>query len=287
MSTIAAQAKLLPRQRSPLPMPPIGSPLAEHHWVEAAVRALNWLATGDAVVSQKPGSAMQNSLLQVLERSLRVLSQLEAHEFDTVAIESYWRPKSVNGYGEEVHRAFPFSWANVEHSLPQRELAGILDCTEICAGGIRDFIADPFKYLKPERSRVWTRCPRVMVSSDDWPEVASGLISRRICDVIPLREVLHVDGKPVLGGLFGVPKMEEVNGVPVLRLIMDLRPINQLFEAIAGDLHTLPMLSQLFPLGAIPLRECHHFVRGHQVYVLYRRFAQILETPPGIREGST
>ena len=171
--------------------------------MEAAVRALNWLATGEAVVSQKPGSAMQNSLLQVLERSLRVLSQLEAHEFDTVAIESYWRSKSVNGYGEEVHSALSFSWANVEHSLPQRELAGILDCTEICSGGIRDFIADPFKYLKPESSRVWTRCPRVMVSSDDWPEVASGLISRRICDVIPLREVLHVDGKPVLGHWVG------------------------------------------------------------------------------------
>ena len=46
--------------------------------------------------------------------------------------------------------------------------------------------------------------------------------------------------------------MEEVNGVPVLRLIMDLRPINQLFEAIAGDLHTLPMLSQLFPLELFP-----------------------------------
>ncbi|OLP79318.1 hypothetical protein AK812_SmicGene40405 [Symbiodinium microadriaticum] len=33
---------------------------------------------------------------------------------------------------------------------------------------------------------------------------------------------------------------------------MDLRPINQLFEAIAGDLHTLPMLSQLFPLELFP-----------------------------------
>ena len=31
------------------------------------------------------------------------------------------------------------------------------------------------------------------------------------------------------GGLLGVPKDEQVGGVPVLRLIMDLRSINQLF----------------------------------------------------------
>ena len=61
-----------------------------------------------------------------------------------------------------------------------------------------------------------------------------------------------MDGSPVLGGLFGVPKGEEVNGVSVLRLIMDLRAINQLFSAVAGDLHTLPMLSQLFPLEVFP-----------------------------------
>ena len=59
-------------------------------------------------------------------------------------------------------------------------------------------------------------------------------------------------GKPVLGGLFGVPKNEAVEGVPVLRLIMDLRPINHLFESITGDLQTLPMLSQLFPLEIHP-----------------------------------
>ena len=236
----------------PLPMPPRGSPLAVHPWMEATVRALNWLTTGEASLAEEPANTMQNSLLQVLVHSLRVLSELEACTFDTVPIETYWRSRSVNGYGEEVHSALSFCWANVEHSLPQRDVAGVLDATEICSGGVRDFIVDPFKYLKPDCARAWMRPPRVMVSTDEWSAVASGLVDRGICDVIPLREVLHVDGKPVLGGLFGVPKMEEVSGIPVLRLIMDLRPINQLFEAIAGDLHTLPMLSQLFPLELFP-----------------------------------
>ncbi|CAE7224807.1 unnamed protein product [Symbiodinium pilosum] len=153
---------------------------------------------------------------------------------------------------EEVHSALAFTWANVEHSLPQRELAGALDGVSVASGGIKDFLANPWEYLKPEPARTWMTTPRVMVSAEEWPRVAAGLVERRICDVIPLSQVLHVQGKPVLGGLFGVPKMEEVDGVPVLRLIMDLRPINQLFEAIAGDLHTLPMLSQLFPLEIFP-----------------------------------
>ena len=145
-----------------------------------------------------------------------------------------------------------FAFANIEHSLPKRELAGALEGVSVASGGIKDFLSNPMHYLKPEGSRTWMTTPRVMVSADDWPTVAAGLVERRICEVIPLSQVLHVQGRPILGGLFGVPKAEEINGVPVLRLIMDLRPVNQLFEAVVGDLHTLPMWSQLFPLEIFP-----------------------------------
>ncbi|CAE7467035.1 unnamed protein product [Symbiodinium natans] len=165
-----------------------------------------------------------------------------------VPIEDYWKSRSVNGYGEEIHSASYFAWANVKHSLPSKDVAGILDGAEVSTGGVKDFLMHPEKYLKPEATRTWMKCPRVMVKEDQWEEVCAGLVERGVCDVIPVSEVLHVDGKPILGGLFGVPKMEEADGVPVLRLIMDLRPINQCFESIAGDLGTLPMLSQLFPL---------------------------------------
>jgi hypothetical protein len=29
---------------------------------------------------------------------------------------------------------------------------------------------------------------------------------------------------------------------------MDLRPVNQLFQSVSGDMNTLPMLTQLLPL---------------------------------------
>ena len=175
-----------------------------------------------------------------------------SQEFDGTSIEDYWRSKGVNAYGKEVHAALSFAWENVTHSLPTREQAGALDTLEVSTGGIKDFLSQPCKYLKPEASRSWMKCPRVMVRPEHWNEVASGLVERGVCEVIPFSQVLHVDRKPILGGLFGVPKNEHVNGTPVFRLIMELRPINQLFEAVAGDLHTLPMLTQLMPLEVYP-----------------------------------
>ena len=52
-----------------------------------------------------------------------------------------------------------------------------------------------------------------------------------------------------------MPKHEVVGGVEVLRLIMDLRPANLLFEPLQGDLATLPLLSQMAPLE---VREGEH-----------------------------
>ena len=235
----------------PLPMLPGGLPPEEHIWLQAAIRALNWLACGDLTLGEAPASRVQESLLTVLRESFRV-ERLGSHVFDSIPMEDYWKSKGVNGYGEEVHSALPFNWSNIEHSLPKREQAGALDGVDVASAGIKDFLSDPCKYLKPSPSRTWMKPPRVMVRPEDWGAVAEGLVERRICEVIPLSEVIRVEGKPILGGLFGVPKNEEIGGVPVLRLIMDLRPINQLFESIAGDLHTLPMLSQLFPLEIFP-----------------------------------
>ena len=251
--SLVNQASVTPRQRFfPCLCHRAGCHL-EYAWMEAAVRALNWLAVGALSLGEEgPATSMQQTLMQELQNSFRVLSSLARESFDVAPIESYWKSRNVNAYGEEVHCALPFKWSNVEHSLPQRELAGALDGASVASAGVKHFLSNPEHYLKPKESRTWMKPPRVMVSSDDWPRVAEGSVERRICDVIPLSKVLHVEGKPILGGLFGVPKMEEVGGVPVLRLIMDLRPINQLFESVTGDLHTLPMLSQLFPLEIFP-----------------------------------
>ena len=232
----------------PLPVPERDA-LSEHsEWLRIAVKALNWLSVGRFDQTKRSLSERQSALLQTLSSNLEHVTHWRVQNFDQTPIEDYWKSRSVNGYGEEIHCASFFAWANIKHSLPSRDVAGVLDGVEVAKGGVKDFLKHPEKYLKPDCARTWMKCPRVMVKDDQWEEVSTGLVERGICDVIPLSKVLHVDGKPILGGLFGVPKMEEADGIPVLRLIMDLRPINQCFESVAGDLGTLPMLSQLFPL---------------------------------------
>ena len=97
------------------------------------------------------------------------------------------------------------------------------------------FYSPPRKWLKPPNDRVWMKPPRVMIPPDAWEDMVSGLLQRNICGVIPVENVFHVNGSPILGGLFGVPKGEvKACGTPILRLIMDLRGINQNFLSLEG-----------------------------------------------------
>ena len=158
------------------------------------------------------------------------------------SIEHFWNSKSVNAYGEEIHHCRSVGWANLRSSLPTAEQAGVLSPEMVATGGVLDFLEHPTKYLLPLDERVSMKTPRVMI----WDKVSLGLVRRGICEVIAVEDVFHVHGSPCLGGLCGVPKHETTpDGHEVLRLIMDLRPINRNFLAVEGDLGTLPMVTSL------------------------------------------
>ena len=79
-----------------------------------------------------------------------------------------------------------------------------------------------------------------MVTEHDWDGVCEGLISAGICGVMAENELFQVEGKPLLNGLFGVSKGEQVDGHDVHRLIMNLIPLNNICRGIQGDVATLP-----------------------------------------------
>ncbi|CAL1129557.1 unnamed protein product, partial [Cladocopium goreaui] len=62
-----------------------------------------------------------------------------------------------------VGKGVPTRWANVDESLPKAGVAGIVPAADLCTGGMRDFILDPERWLKPESQRAWIRPPRVMI----------------------------------------------------------------------------------------------------------------------------
>ena len=240
----------------PLPLP------ADHQgqqcelnrtWEEGVIRSFNWMFCNSFHLGNSPPNIHQTRLLAEIRRSLVLLKTWGVLEFNEFNPDDFFRQRWINSYGEEVHVAKPLRWENIATSLPAQGLAGILPAADVSKDGFKDFLLQPDRWLKPIASRTWIRPPRVQVPPDAWKEVVEGLIRRQVCGIMPLSEAFCVEGQPILGGLFGVPKNEWTqDGTEVLRLIMDLRPINENFLPLGGDLSTLPVLSQMVQLEVHP-----------------------------------
>ena len=120
--------------------------------------------------------------------------------------EELWRAKTVDYSGEEVHTAQSFGWANIEPTIPQE--VGLIPLEKVCTHGTLAYVQDFESFLVPEGEMVLKKAPRVQVNPEDWREVCEGLLSRGLCSIVPVDELFHVSGHPVLSGLFGVTKNE-------------------------------------------------------------------------------
>ena len=224
---------------------------AESAWNQCMIAGLNYLFAGrNCSFWYGDGTEKQKPLLDHVKHVSHLTSLWKGANVEA-DLNSLWRSRHVNSYGEEVHVAMSFRWDNIAPGLPPPGLAGIVQATEVSAGGILDLIMNPDDYLKDPPLQQQMKPPRVMVPPDAWDAVCEGLISRGICKAFPLKDAYQVGGSPLLSGLFGVPKNEVENGCEVLRLIMDLRPLNQISLSVQGDLQTLPLITQLVHLELV------------------------------------
>ena len=240
----------------PLPLPRGGLTLeceADKAWLEGTIRSINWLARGSFALGEGVPSRLQERLLDQVVSSLVLLPSWKNVEIGKFDFNKFWTQKHVNSYGEEVHVARSVRWENISESLPKAGVAGVVPASLVCEGGMKSFIDNPVQWLKPAEHRVWMKPPKVMVPLDSWDTVVSGLLARGVCGVIRRSEIFCVDERPIMGGIFGVEKGEKTpEGIDILRLIMDLRPINANFLNLNGDLTTLPVLSQMYQLELRP-----------------------------------
>ena len=84
-----------------------------------------------------------------------------------------------------------------------------------------------------------------MVEQSHWAEVCAGLLRKGVCRLMHVSDLHHVDGRPLLNGLFAVSKHEtavdsEGKSFDVCRLIMNLAPTNSCCRSLVGDTSTLP-----------------------------------------------
>lgn len=97
----------------------------------------------------------------------------------------------------------------------------------------------------PSSSEIPKLQARVHIASSDKLELAKLLVDRGLCGWTEENNVLEVQGRKVLNGMFGVPKASTLeDGRPVLRLIMNLIPSNAVMQQIQGSVAELPMVTQ-------------------------------------------
>ena len=215
-------------------------------WASATCMALQHLSGVEApkLAGLRSNSAEKQCVRAQLERF-----DVWNERFCVDGFEKFFETKSIDYSGEEVRTAQQLNWTAVSNSLP--EGVGQLKLQEFCTLGTRAYVENFEDFLVPEELQTRMRPPRVMVEEDQWDSIAKGLIERNICTVIPVEDLFHVQGQPILSGMFAVGKGEFVGTLETQRLIMNLKPVNQLCRSLFGDIGTLPSLANfgLMTLG--------------------------------------
>ena len=167
-------------------------------------------------------------------------------KFEGVSWDEYLRVKSIDYKGDEVKLARSFCWRNIEPALPPG--IGSIPLDEICELGTLDYILNFEKYLLPDESRVLTKAPRIFVDDGEWEQVCAGLLDKGVCQLLAKSDVYELNGCCLFSGMFGVSKEEfSQDGVEIMRLIMNLVPVNRLCRNLGGDISTLPSWAGMTP----------------------------------------
>ena len=127
-------------------------------------------------------------------------------------------------------------------SLPPKSHGGSIDSLDWLGPRSREFLLHPERCLLADGAFDPPTLPgRVHIVAEDRIAIAEELVSRNICRWIDLEEVHVVQGKKLLNGMFRVSKPSLTDdGLPVLRVIMNLVPINKITHQLPGAVDSLP-----------------------------------------------
>ena len=208
---------------------------------DALIRALN-LLYGTKTKTRAREEGIRRSLTERLNQVV-LNSNLLEEKLPQLDFHKLFQSKTVDYSGEEVQVARSFQWKMIEAAMP--DAVGSLELESFSDGGTLNYVREFESFLMPPQDQHLGRTPAIMVEQRHWAEVCSGLLSRGVCRVMHVSELHHVNGRPLLNGLFAVSKQETSVGADgqsfeVCRLIMNLVPTNSCCRSLVGDTSTLP-----------------------------------------------
>eukprot|EP00438_Fugacium_kawagutii_P006097 Skav213790 [mRNA] locus=scaffold1122:129098:132795:- [translate_table: standard] len=231
----------------PLPLPQTPGLSGIHfNFQEAMVRALNSM---HGCCARRETNASAD---RALKKMVSVLegSPLLSEPLVELSFKQFFDTRGIDYVGDEVRLARHITWEGIAASLPSE--VGKLDIRDFCEGGILEYVTNFENYFVPKEDMKVGKVPKTMVRDEDWEQVATGLVERGLCEVMMERDLFHVGPAPLLNGLFAVSKEEFSGTVELLRLIMNLKPLNALVRALEGDTCTLPSITSV---GSVTLNE--------------------------------
>ena len=149
----------------------------------------------------------QAAAIDVINRWIDGFCQEPLKEVTLPVFSELVQSRSIDYSGDEVGHALPLRLEELLPGLPIRGVAGSLSAAAAATGGIKDWVCDPSLTLKPPEQ--WPKVvpkARINASKTEWYRVCRVLFDRGIIEAIPLENVFHAGGVPVLNGAFSVEK---------------------------------------------------------------------------------
>ena len=232
---------------SDLPPAVFPRPLCVKAWVELLAWALNHLyGLEPPFPSERRGAGVKKSLEVLHGRVERFLKTGGVSDKLASEIWSELKTKSINYVGEEVAVAQTLTVDQVLSSMPPLGHGGSVELAPLLEGRSRYLLLHPEEVMLPSEDVPPGKCTaKVHIKSGEEVMFFKLLKSRGIITFVS-EDAVHCGPKGrYLSGLFGVPKPGKLSpsGLPVLRLIMNLIPINRAMDIVLGDISELPTAS--------------------------------------------
>lgn len=226
--------------------------LALDCWVAVGCAAINALYDSpNAGFARAPGKVHKAILVELKDKVRRFF---EGDPCTLVSFEEVVRDlkdKKVSYSGEEVLAPYPLTAEQILKGLPPAGHGGSVPILPFLKGRTRFLMEHPEESLLDARDRGHAPCSaKVHIAKGSELEVFNLLASRGIISWFPDEKVFSDDRGQYLSGMFGVIKPGKFteSNLPVLRVIMNLIPVNGIFSVLRGDIQSLPSATGWLPL---------------------------------------
>ena len=214
-------------------------------WVNILCLALNRLSGWKKEAPLRRKGAQVGRILGSLRlRVEQFLGIFKPMFYDPQVLWEELKKKKLSYDGEEFTEPVEISVLQIEKSLPPLGHGGSVPLGPLLVGRSRFLLEHPEYVVRaPHLQEPGRNTARVHIKAGEELKVWKLLEERGIVGWINIKDVHQNEHGPFLSGLFGVPKPGRFapSGDVLLRVIMNLKPINRNLDIIKGDIDELPM----------------------------------------------